>query len=457
MADLLAQLQAALGDRYTVERELGRGGMAVVYLARDLKHDRQVALKVLRPELAASIGTDRFLREIRIAAKLTHPNILMLIDSGEADGLLYYVMPYLEGESLADRLVRERQLPIEDALQITREVADALSHAHSQGVIHRDIKPENILFEGGHAVVTDFGIARAVSAAGGEKLTETGLAVGTPAYMSPEQAMGTGETDARADVYSLACVLYEMLGGDTPFPGTTPQAILARKVSEPAPPLRTLRDTVAVPLEGVVLKALARSPADRYTTATRFAEAWASAATGPVSGAAVAPVPATRRRAARWAGYAAGAVLLVLLAVLVLPRVPGWPSGAAAAEPTWIMVKPFAYLGPEDQAYLAAGLVEDVRTRLGGVGALRVIARQTSMHYKDSEKTVQQIGDEVGVRYILDGTVRGEQAADGASQLRLTVGLASTADGVEVWSAPYDDLTRAARRRPQVGGMTAGE
>src|SRR5437867_1641332 len=217
MADQLARLQAALADRYTIERELGRGGMATVYLAQDLKHHRKVAIKVLKPELAAALGPERFLQEIEIAAGLTHPHILPLHDSGEATGLLYYVMPYVEGETLRNRLDRAGQLPVAEAVQIVREVADALSHAHSHDVVHRDIKPENILLEAGHAVVSDFGIARAIRAAAGASLTATGLAVGTPAYMSPEQAAGDSVLDGRSDVYALGCVLYEMLAGEPPF------------------------------------------------------------------------------------------------------------------------------------------------------------------------------------------------------------------------------------------------
>ena len=273
MADLLRRLQQALGTRYRIERELGHGGMGLVFLAEDLKHGRKVALKVLRPGVADSLGGDRFLREIRITAQLNHPNILTLIDSGEADGFTYFVLPYVEGESLRDRLTREKQLSLEDALRITRAVADALSYAHSLGVIHRDIKPENILFEAGHAVVADFGIAKAISDAGREKLTESGLAVGTPAYMSPEQASGAGDVDARSDVYSLACVLYEMLAGAPPHVGPSAQAIIARKTLEPVPGLRVVRDTVPVAVERAVMRALARVPADRFVTARQFAEA----------------------------------------------------------------------------------------------------------------------------------------------------------------------------------------
>jgi serine/threonine protein kinase len=247
--------------------------MATVYLATDLKHHREVAVKVLRPELAAALGPERFLREIEISARLRHPHILPLFDSGELEGFLFYVMPYVEGESLRGRLTRERQLPLDDALQITREVADALSFAHSRGIVHRDIKPENVLLESGHAVVADFGIARAILAAGSERLTETGMAVGTPAYMSPEQAFGEESLDGRSDIYGLGCMLYEMLGGDPPFTGSSAQAILARKVVDQIPSLRTVRETLPFTVERAVRKALARLPADRFATATQFAEA----------------------------------------------------------------------------------------------------------------------------------------------------------------------------------------
>src|SRR5207237_3783326 len=244
LIDPLARVQAALAGRYTIERELGRGGMATVYLAQDRKHHRPVAIKVLKPELAAALGPERFLREIDTAARLTHPLILPLQDSGEAAGLLYYVMPYVEGETLRDRLEREGQLPLEEAVRITREVASALSYAHSHDVVHRDIKPENILLSGGEAVVADFGIARAITQAGGRGLTETGIAVGTPAYMSPEQASGGGPIDGRSDVYSLACVLYEMLAGEPPYTGPSAQVVIAKRFTDPVPSVRRLRETI---------------------------------------------------------------------------------------------------------------------------------------------------------------------------------------------------------------------
>src|SRR5439155_1005222 len=270
MSGLLGRLQVALAERYSIEREPGHGGMAAGYLAEDLKHRRLVALRVLSPDLAASLGTDRCLREIDIAARLTHPHILPLHDSGEADGLLYYVMPYVEGESLRGRLNRERQLPLEDALHITAEVADALDYAHSHDVLHRDIKPENILFQSGHAVVSDFGIARALGVAGVSRVTGTGIAVGTPGYMSPEQSGGVEQPDGRSDLYSLGCVLYEMLAGDPPFTGWSAGAILARQAAGPVPRLRTVRDTVPDWVEQAVTRALAKAPADRFPTAADF-------------------------------------------------------------------------------------------------------------------------------------------------------------------------------------------
>jgi eukaryotic-like serine/threonine-protein kinase len=267
------RLAAALADRYRIERELGQGGMATVYLAHDLKHDRRVALKVLRAELAAVIGAERFLAEIKTTANLQHPHILPLFDSGEADGFLYYVMPYVEGESLRDRLSREKQLPVEEAVRVAREVAEALEYAHEQGVIHRDIKPENILLHGGHALVADFGIALAVTKIGGTRMTETGMSLGTPTYMSPEQAMGEREITPRADVYALGCVLYEMLLGEPPFTGPTAQAVVAKVMTEKPGPIVARRERVPAHVEDAVFTALEKLPADRFASAAEFAAA----------------------------------------------------------------------------------------------------------------------------------------------------------------------------------------
>src|SRR2546425_7481917 len=263
-------VSAALADRYAIDRVLGRGGMATVYVAEDLRHSRQVAIKVLRPDVAAAIGAERFLREIGIAARLTHPHILPLIDSGEAAGSLYYVMPYVPGESLRQRLERERRLPVRDALRAARDVGAALDYAHRQGFLHRDIKPENILLADGHALVADFGIARAMSTAGAESVTEAGLAIGTPAYMSPEQASAERELDARADLYSLACVLFEMLAGEPPFPGPNARATLARHVTERPRPVRAVRPDTPAAVEHAIARALAKDPADRFPTVAAF-------------------------------------------------------------------------------------------------------------------------------------------------------------------------------------------
>ena len=308
--DVLARLRAGLADRYRVERELAHGRTAAVFLGHDVKHDRPVAIKVLHPELAAAVGANRFLREIQLAARLQHPHIVALHDSGETDGLLYFVMPYVAGESLRARLDREPQVPIPEAVRIMGDVAQALGYAHSLGVVHRDIKPENILLEDSHAVVADFGIARAITAAGSDRLTETGIALGTPAYMSPEQGTEDGEVDGRSDLYALGCVAYEMLAGAPPFTGPTAQAILARHAVDPVAPIRTVRETVPPGVERAVLKALAKVPADRYPGATEFAQALAEPGPAP-------PVPSRWGRPARRAGITALASLALLVALNV--------------------------------------------------------------------------------------------------------------------------------------------
>jgi serine/threonine-protein kinase len=295
VSEILARLQSVLSDRYSIQRELGRGGMATVYLATDLKHDREVAIKVLHPELAATIGPERFDREIKFAAKLQHPNILGLFDSGDAGGLLYYVMPFVYGESLRERLNKDHMLPIDFAVHVALEVADALGYAHSMGIVHRDIKPENIMLSGGHALVADFGIARAVTEAGSsQKLTETGVAVGTPLYMSPEQAVGE-QVGPTTDIYSLACVLYEMLAGHPPFSGSNARQIMARHAMEQVPSLQVVRDTVPDEVEDAIMAALSKVAADRPQTAAQFAELL-GAPPGATANRYASPVPAARRR-----------------------------------------------------------------------------------------------------------------------------------------------------------------
>jgi len=327
VTDATSRLAAALSDRYHIEREIGSGGMATVYLARDLKHDRKVAIKVLRPELAAVLGSERFLREIKITANLNHPHILPLLDSGEADGFLYYVMPYVEGESLRDRLNREKQLPIEDALKISAEVSDALGHAHSHDVVHRDIKPENILLESGHAVIADFGIAHAVSLAGSDRLTATGIVVGTPVYLSPEQAAGDREIDGRSDVYALGCVLYEMLAGEPPITGPTVPAILARKSTESPPSVTSVRKTVPPELERAINRALALVPADRHRTAAELSQ--------ELSAVSAVQVPVAKQNGRRFlAAIISLAALMLVTTALVLfwnTIIPDAPATDAAA------------------------------------------------------------------------------------------------------------------------------
>jgi eukaryotic-like serine/threonine-protein kinase len=342
----LERLTAALADRYRIERELGAGGMATVYLASDLKHDRNVAIKVLHPDLGAALGADRFLTEIKTTAKLQHPHILPLLDSGDAGGLLYYVMPVMTGETLRGRLTRERQLPIPEAVRIAREVASALDYAHRQGVIHRDIKPENILLHDGQALVADFGIALAVQQAGGARMTQTGLSLGTPSYMSPEQAMGERTIDLRSDIYSLGALTYEMLAGDPPFTGSTVQAIVARVLSEKPTPLHTLRDTVPPGVEHAVMTALAKLPADRFENAKQFADALTSPTFATV--AAGAPQLTARgwlRDPRSWAAL----LVSTLLAVFALTR----GNDANDSAPTPVMR--FTVEGPTDSAVLAIG------------------------------------------------------------------------------------------------------
>ncbi len=321
MPELLGRLQSALADRYRLDREVGAGGMATVYLAEDVRHDRRVALKVLRPELAAVIGAERFLAEIKLTANLQHPHILPLFDSGEADGYLFYVMPFIKGETLRDRLNREKQLPVADAVRITTEVASALDYAHRNGVIHRDIKPENILLHDGQALVADFGIALAASKAGGARMTETGMSLGTPHYMSPEQAMGEREITARSDVYALGAVLYEMLTGDPPFTGSTAQAVVARVVTESPRPLHPQRHTIPPNVEAAVLTALEKLPADRLATAAEFAEAlrdksYASTVSMPAAEAGAPARSAVRRRPSPLV-LVLGAALFVVTAALL--------------------------------------------------------------------------------------------------------------------------------------------
>ncbi|MGH7617358.1 MAG: protein kinase domain-containing protein, partial [Gemmatimonadaceae bacterium] len=321
MSNLLDQLQRTLGHSYVVDREVGRGGMATVYLARDVKHDRRVALKVLDPELGAVLGADRFLSEIRVTANLQHPNLLPLFDSGETDGLLYYVMPFIEGESLRHRLDREKQLPVDEAVRIAVAVANALDYAHGHGIIHRDLKPENILLQHGQPVVADFGIALAVSNAGGARVTQTGLSLGTPQYMSPEQATGDRTIDARTDIYSLAAMTYEMLAGEPPHSGTSAQAIIAKLMTTEPQPVRTLRPSVPPNVAMAVEQGLAKLPADRFASAKAFSEALTNASfTTSLRPAVVAS--AQRRRGVELTLGAVAALSLAAAGWIWMQRAP---------------------------------------------------------------------------------------------------------------------------------------
>jgi serine/threonine-protein kinase len=358
--DLLGRLQAALAARYELHHELGRGGMATVFLAQDLRHRRPVAIKVLHPELAYALGNDRFLREIEVAANLSHSHILPLFDSGEADGLLYYVMPFVEGESLRVRLLREPQLPIKEALLIAREVAEGLAHAHAHGVIHRDIKPENILLRDGHALIADFGIARAIDDSA-ERLTGTGLAVGTAAYMSPEQGAGERHLDGRSDVYSLGCVLYEMLAGEPPYTGPTVQAILAKRLRDPIPRVGRIRPTIPPAIERVVTRALATTPVDRYATAGAMARALEEA---PLVGVTRVGMRAPSRRLVITTLLLAGAVVIG-----AFWRRPGKTKGT---DPSVVAVAPFRVAGAEPAlSYLREGMVDLMAAKLTGQGGPR--------------------------------------------------------------------------------------
>jgi serine/threonine-protein kinase len=435
-------LAHALRGRYTLQRELGRGGMAVVYLAHDLRHDRPVALKVLHPDVAAALGPHRFLREIQVTARLQHPHILPIHESGEAAGRLWYTMPYFEGESLRERLTREPQLPIEDVLHIARNVLGALGRAHQHGILHRDIKPENILFQSGEAVLADFGIARAVDAAGTERLTETGLLVGTPVYMSPEQAAGARELDRRSDLYAVGCVLYEMLAGHPPFLGTTPQEILRRHVMDPVPPLRSARSGIPEWLDGAIGKGLAKAPADRWSSAQEFAD-----------GLRERPVDAAPSRLRPAFGAAVLALVVVAAAFVVSRR-----GEAPAPGVTRLAVLPFENLGDSADAYFADGVADAVRGKLTALPGLEVIARASSMASRRSGKPLEVVARELGVRYLLTGTVRWARGGS-ASRVQVSPELVEIREAgapASAWQQPFDAaLTDVFEVQADIAGRVA--
>jgi eukaryotic-like serine/threonine-protein kinase len=433
-----AALAAALAGRYTIERELGRGGMARVYLARDERHARQVAIKVLSPDLARELGLERFLREIDIAARLRHPHIVPLHDSGEAAGLLYYVMPFIDGESLRERLAREGQLPLNAAIAIARDVAEALDYAHAHGVVHRDIKPANVLLEQSDALVADFGVARAIAAAGSDRLTGSGIVVGTPTYMSPEQAAGEARSDGRSDVYALGCVVYEMFAGEPPYAGPSAQAVLAKHMQAPVPDIRVVRPTIGEETQRVLAKALAKVPADRFASAGEFARALqASAARQDVA----------RGQRAQF-GIAAGVVAALAVAGALLvrvtggfPRVRGEATEARATlDPKRIAVLYFDDLTPgRTLTHVANGLTEDLIDELSQVRALHVISPNGVKPYQGRSPPVDSLARALGVGTIVSGSL-----ASSGQRLRVTVRLVDARSGQQLQSRtleqPSQDL-----------------
>jgi len=440
MTDLLQRLKPALADRYTIVREIGSGGMAVVYLADDLKHHRQVALKVLRPDLAAALGGERFLREIEIAAALSHPHILALHDSGEVDGLLYYVMPYVAGESLRQRLEQQTQLSIEETIELARQVASALDCAHSQGIIHRDIKPENILLQGDEAMVADFGIARAMKVAGGERLTETGLSLGTPAYMSPEQASGDQNIDSRSDVYALATVMYEMLAGEPPFTGPTTPAIVARQLVDPVPRIRTVRSTVPEELERVIEKALAKVPADRYDTAGEFVEAADVAAHAEA-------VPKWKRQVGRRVRDGVVAVVLLVAGIFLAQWMVGRGSPGMDVDINTIAVLPLVAAVGGDAALENLGheVAAQISANLEGIGDIKTVSYQTiranEMEVGGSlEDAAHWARDETGAGRVIQGSL-----VRMGDEVTFEVKLLSTSDLASVAHASFTSVAEDPR------------
>ena len=396
MNSLQERLTEGLKNRYVVERPLGEGGMAVVFLARDLRHERAVAVKVLRPEISAEIGAERFLREIRMAASLTHPHILPVFDSGDADGLLFYVMPSMEGHSLRHRLDEEGPLGLADALRITSEVASALDYSHRNHVMHRDIKPENILLHEGAALLADFGIGKALT--GGKSITQTGVAIGTPAYMSPEQASGETDVDGRSDIYSLGCVLFEMLSGETPFTGPSARAIIAKRFVSPAPSVRTTRD-VPESVDAAVGRALARTPVDRYRTGAEFAEAMKA-------------ILRTGETAAHTPPEAKSSTARKAIAVL--------PLANMSADP--------------ENEYFSDGMTEEIINALSKVPGVHVASRSSSFAFKGKRDVdVRQVGEKLGVTSVLEGSVRKI-----GNRIRISAQLVNVENGYQLWSETYD-------------------
>ena len=448
----VAKVRQALADRYLIDRVLGEGGMATVYLAQDLKHKRKVAVKVMRPELAATLGAERFLREVEIAGQLNHPHILPLFDSGASGGILYYVMPYMEGETLRDRLARSGPMVPDDALRLAGEVVDALAYAHRRGIIHRDIKPANIMLGEGHALVADFGIARALNDESGEALTRTGFAVGTPQYMSPEQAMGDKAVDARADIYATGAILYEMLAGSAPYTGKSAQAILTRSLTERPTPLATTRTGIGPALTTAVDRALARAPEERFQNAEDFKAALERARREAMTHGVTVAADATMVRKpaesgegrdeggarARSRGFLAIGLGIVLVAVagwLVL-RGKGAAGGSGPAGIKRVAVLPFVTVGGQGD-FVGAGMSDEVRGRLTQVEGLAVVSSATASQYAESGKRPQDIAREIGADYLLLGRVR-ENGEASARRIQVVPELIDGKTGEVRWTRTFD-------------------
>ena len=462
----VAKVRRVLADRYRVERVIGEGGMATVYLADDLKHRRKVALKVMRPELAATLGSDRFLREVEIAANLSHPHILPMYDSGEADGVLYYVMPYVEGESLSARLKREGELPAPEALRLAREVAEALAYAHKRGIVHRDIKPANILLSEGHALVADFGIARAVGAEG-EAITKTGLAVGTPQYMSPEQATGAKDVDGRTDVYALGAVLYEMLSGEPPFTGRSPQAVVARALTETPRALGTAREGLPAGVEALVARTLAKRPVDRQQSAADLVADLQAVETGSRSGAMAAVGQSDSRTVGqsdrrpdapplrRWGVIGAVGLAVVAAIAFALTR-RGGVDGSGGAGESRVAVLPFVNQGAEEDRYIVDGLVDEVRGKLSRVHGLTVIASTSVDQYRETTKSSQEIARELNADYLLVGRVRWAGTGD-QRRIQVVPEVIDGRTGSTTWQQTFDaPLTDVFQVQAQMATRVAG-
>ena len=431
-------LAEALGDHYTIEREVGAGGMATVYLAHDTKHDRKVAIKVLRPELASAVGTERFPREIRTVAQFNHPHILSLYDSGEAAGFLYYVMPFVEGESLRDRLLREKQLPVADAVRILSEVADALAYSHARGVVHRDIKPANIMLAGRHAIVADFGVAKALKAAAGDTLTTVGIALGTPQYMSPEQAMGQEDVDHRSDIYALGLLGYEMLAGHPPFEGASAQALLAAQVMEMPPDIQLQRPGIPPALGEAIMRCLAKNPADRWQSADELVarlEGIASTPSGGLTPTDTRPFKATPARAAGGAGRKRAWLIGGIAAVAIAgagAAAYALRGGGAGGRIQTIGVLPIQDISGKDSVFVTA-MQDALINALLRANVAGVVSRAAVMQYAHTAKTTRQIADELRVGAVVEAT-----AFRAGDVMRFNVQLTDPQTSRALWSGTYE-------------------